>query len=105
MLLKLKPCAAILLICLMVGVGTASAADGYSAQRYHDEYTAARMAADLIVARPLGLAATVLGSALFIVSLPFSLLGSNTDEVYQRLVADTARYTFRRKHGGILKIT
>jgi hypothetical protein len=34
------------------------------------------MIADVIVARPIGLMATVVGSTVYVVSLPFSLLGA-----------------------------
>ncbi|MEE4360708.1 MAG: multidrug transporter [Pseudomonadales bacterium] len=54
------------------------------------------MAADLIVARPIGLAATVLGTATFIVSLPFSLAGGNVSEATEALVMGPARTTFYR---------
>lgn len=61
--------------------------------------SAAAMAVDLVLVRPLGLAATVLGTGLFIVSLPFSLLGMNTDEALVRLVGQPAEFTFLRPLG------
>ncbi|MFW6235191.1 MAG: hypothetical protein ACOC24_00240, partial [Desulfovibrionales bacterium] len=71
-------------------------------QPYTPEYgedTAAAMAADALVVRPVGIAATVVGGALFIVSLPFSALGGNTDQTFDRMVADPARFTFTRELG------
>ena len=41
-----------------------------------DSVIAGQMAGDALVVRPLGLCATVIGGALFIVSAPFSLLGA-----------------------------
>jgi hypothetical protein len=38
------------------------------------------MAGDLLVARPLGVLATVAGTAIYVVSLPFSLAGGNAGE-------------------------
>jgi hypothetical protein len=58
-----------------------------------------KMAGDILVVRPLGIIATVGGSALFIVALPFSALGGNTQEVFQQLVAKPAKYTFTRPVG------
>jgi hypothetical protein len=59
----------------------------------------AAMAIDLVVARPVGLVATVGGTAIFIVSSPFSLLGGNVDEAWDSLVLSPGRYTFSRPLG------
>ncbi|AWN15896.1 hypothetical protein [Salinisphaera sp. LB1] len=61
--------------------------------------SAAAMTFDAAVVRPLSLVATVAGTGLFIVSLPFSLLGHNTDKARERLVAEPAKYTFTRPLG------
>jgi len=61
-----------------------------------EEPSAMAMAGDLVVARPLGLIATVLGTAVFIVSLPFSLLGGNSGEAAKTLVVGPAKTTFVR---------
>lgn len=57
---------------------------------------AGAMAADLLVARPLLIGMTVVGTGLFIVSLPFSALGGNVDEAADQLVAGPARNAFVR---------
>jgi hypothetical protein len=57
------------------------------------------MAADFFVVRPFGIVASVVGSAIFIVSLPFSALGGNTKIAYQKLVKDPAKFTFKRPLG------
>lgn len=59
----------------------------------------AAMAADLVLARPLGLAATLLGTVVFVVGLPFELLSGNVSDPARKLVADPARYTFTRPLG------
>ena len=46
-----------------------------------------KMMVDILVARPLGIIATLLGTAGFIVSLPFSALGGNIQEAYKNLIA------------------
>lgn len=65
------------------------------------EVTAGEMAADVLIVRPLGIVATVVGSALFIVALPFAALGGNTGDVFEHLVKDPARFTFQRPLGDI----
>jgi hypothetical protein len=66
-----------------------------------DAVIAGQMAGDALVARPLGLCATVIGGALFVVSLPFSLLGRNTGDAFNYLVADPFKYTFTRPLGDL----
>ncbi|MGD9082387.1 MAG: hypothetical protein PVJ50_09935 [Desulfobacterales bacterium] len=61
--------------------------------------SAEAMAADFFVVRPLGIVATVAGSAIFIVSLPFSALGGNTKIACRKLVVDPAKFTFKRPLG------
>lgn len=61
-----------------------------------DEPGAGAMAADAVVARPLGLLATIAGSAAFVVSLPFSALGGNVPEAADALVIGPAKATFVR---------
>jgi hypothetical protein len=64
-----------------------------------NQITAEAMAADLFVIRPLGIVASVVGTAIFIVSLPFSALGGNTKIACQKLVEDPAKFTFKRPLG------
>jgi hypothetical protein len=52
-----------------------------------------------VLVRPLGIVATVGGTVLAIVALPFSLLGGNTQEVFQYLVVKPAKFTFVRPLG------
>jgi hypothetical protein len=61
--------------------------------------TAGEMAGDVLVVRPLGLCATVIGTALFVVSLPFSALGGNTDKAFNYLMKSPAKFTFDRPLG------
>lgn len=58
--------------------------------------TALAMTGDLVLARPLLLAMTVVGTAVFLVSLPFSLLGGNSLESANTLVVQPAKTTFVR---------
>lgn len=61
--------------------------------------SAEAMAADVVLVRPLTLVATVLGTGLFIVSLPFSILGGNVDDAGRNLVLKPAKSTFIRPLG------
>lgn len=53
------------------------------------------MVLDAVVARPLLAAATLGGTAIFLVSLPFSALGGNVDEAATTLIRTPAEATFR----------
>lgn len=64
-----------------------------------EKNTAGAMTADLVFVRPLGIVATILGCAVFVVSLPFSALGNNTEEASQKLVIDPVQFTFKRPLG------
>lgn len=57
------------------------------------------MVVDLVVARPAGFVATLGGTVIFIVSLPFSALGGNTGDAWESLVVSPAVYTFTRPLG------
>ena len=56
---------------------------------------------DALLLRPLGLAATVLGTAAFIVTLPFSLPTRSADDAAQVLIVKPATYTFARPLGEV----
>ena len=58
---------------------------------------------DFILVRPVGIVATAVGGVFYIISLPFSALGDNTDEAAQALVKDPAAYTFQRPLGDFSK--
>jgi len=54
---------------------------------------------DLVMARPLGLVATVAGSAVFVVSLPFALTSGSVKNTADTLVGKPFRFTFTRPLG------
>jgi len=49
-------------------------------QTLDEENSGAFMTADLNLVRPLGIVATVMGCAVFVVSFPFSVIGGNTKQ-------------------------
>lgn len=57
------------------------------------------VAMDLLIARPLGILATVAGGAIFLVSLPISAMTGQTRMVYEKMVKEPARYAFKRPIG------
>lgn len=58
--------------------------------------SALAMTGDALLVRPALLATTVVGTAVYIVSLPFSLLGGNAEEAGETLVVGPAKATFIR---------
>jgi len=68
-------------------------------QPYVKDRDPGAMTADLVLARPVGLAAIVVGTAVFVLSIPFSVIGGNTGQAWQKLVMDPTEYTFVRPLG------
>jgi hypothetical protein len=57
------------------------------------------VAADALVVRPLGLAATAVGAAIFVVALPFAAIAKDVKGTGATLVGAPARVTFQRRLG------
>lgn len=64
-----------------------------------EEPGAGKMMADMFFLRPVGVLATAVGAVFFVVSMPFSALGGNTEAVGEKLVREPALYTFQRPLG------
>lgn len=90
----IKGVSAALLITTLAVSQVATAATGDKQQK-----DPGAMTIDVLVARPVGLVATVAGAAVFVVSLPFSALGGNSEEAWDSLVVSPAEYTFKRELG------
>lgn len=58
-----------------------------------------KMVVDFILIRPLGIAATAVGTAMFIVSLPFSALGGNSKKVCRKMIVEPSKFAFKRELG------
>jgi hypothetical protein len=56
---------------------------------------------DGLLLRPSGILATVVGTAVFVVTLPFSIPTRSVDKAAQKLIVDPARYTFVRPLGQV----
>ena len=92
-----RPFTAALAAALLCASAQASAAESV----VDDAPSAEAMTFDLFVMRPLSLVGTVVGTAVYIVALPFNLLTLNLAEPGRRLVVEPARYTFVRDLGDL----
>lgn len=63
------------------------------------------IAADVLIVRPVCLAATVIGAALFLVSLPIAIVSDSSSETARKLVGLPARATFTRRLGDMSSLT
>lgn len=95
-----KTCIVCLLAITLLSAPMSALAANVEDKRTREHADPAVMAADLILVRPLGFVATLAGSAVFIVSIPFSAIGGNTEEAWESLVVSPATYTFKRPLGG-----
>ncbi len=70
-------------------------------QRFYDSKKPdpAMMLVDGIVVRPVSFVATVVGSVFYVLTLPFSAAGGNSDAAWDQMVAAPARTTFSRPLG------
>jgi hypothetical protein len=57
------------------------------------------MIVDLLVVRPVGLATTIVGTALTIVALPFTIPSGSVRESAELMIVSPAEYTFKRPLG------
>lgn len=84
---------------LAMAIGTAQA---QVTQDVDTAPSAVAMAADLLIVRPLGLVATVLGTGLFVLQLPLSLVqGEPPLDPARKLVVAPAQFTFSRPLGDL----
>lgn len=74
---------------------TAMAIDMYSTTKASSGY----MTADIVAARPVGIASTILGATAFVIASPFSALGDNFEQSFDELVKKPFLYTFKRPLG------
>ena len=79
---------------------TASASD-YAFDNPEVTPTGGEMLADAFLVRPFMLVGSVLTTATFVVTLPFSVIGGNVGDAANRLVAEPVKYTFARPLGDL----
>lgn len=78
---------------------TALAEENSPAQSDNYDATGLAMAADFVIARPLGLVTTLVGSAIFLAALPFEAMSGTVTDAASYLVEEPAKYTFTRPLG------
>jgi hypothetical protein len=86
---------AVAAVCLLLTASLARA-DQYGD---YEQPSSEAMAGDLIFVRPLGLVATILGTATFLVALPFTIPSGSVGSSAKALIGDPASYTFKRPLG------
>jgi hypothetical protein len=59
------------------------------------------MIADFLVARPLGLVATIAGATVYVLAFPFAAMAGDIHTPAELLVEEPARFTFVRPLGAI----
>jgi hypothetical protein len=64
-----------------------------------EERSSGEMLFDLFAVRPVGILATATGTAAYFLSLPFTILGGNSEEAGQKLVKEPALHAFKRPLG------
>ncbi|TWH64220.1 hypothetical protein LX59_02627 [Azomonas agilis] len=83
---------------LVALISTSALAENISGDPVYQSDTPAgySMLGDLLIARPLLIGATLIGSVAFVVSLPFSLASGSVNETAESLVFDPGREAFVR---------
>ena len=86
-----------LLMTAAVGMASVPAyAEEILDDQINDRPTTLTMIGDVVLARPMLLAITTLGTGLFLVTLPFSALGGNVKEAANTMVIGPGKSTFTR---------
>ncbi|RLA49137.1 MAG: hypothetical protein DRR04_09790 [Gammaproteobacteria bacterium] len=93
--MKIKPSARRAAIALMIGCLMLPQAL-WAQNAVDEDPNALIMVGDLVVARPIGVVMTVGGVAVWVVSLPFTLLAGNASEAAGALMGGPAEATFMR---------
>jgi hypothetical protein len=89
---------AVMLTMSSLGLPMAANAASYGYMAESSEPTGGEMMAEILM-RPFMLVGTVLTTATFIIMSPFSALGGNFGESFDKLVKEPAAYTFTRPLG------
>lgn len=88
-----------LLIAALVAVPFGSSVLALDTFTETEETTGSKMAVDLLLMRPAGIAATLAGSVVFVLALPFTLISGDTQHSLDKLIKEPGKYTFNRPLG------
>jgi hypothetical protein len=53
---------------------------------------------DILFARPLGIAAGIIGTGIFVVSLPFTVPTGSVNDAAEMLIVEPFKFSFTRKY-------
>ena len=95
-LIKYPAALMLVLAMLMLPLGSAALAQEYIES---DEASGDAMIYDFVIVRPISAVATLASTTVYILSLPFSALGGNSDEAAEKLVKEPFEWTFDRPLG------
>jgi hypothetical protein len=89
-------------VSLLLATSTiAAASDPGYADSPDNEVTAVAVVADFLVVRPLGIVATVVGTTMFVLALPFGAMAGDISTPAHLLVVEPAAFTFKRPLGDL----
>jgi hypothetical protein len=91
--------AMITLLMAVLVIGPLVPAVSAAEQMEREKPSGGMMMWDTLAMRPIGICATVIGSAVWLVSYPFAYLGGNTDAATEALVQAPYEWTFERPLG------
>lgn len=109
-----RPLLAVIITLILVGTwGGIGAAEPYSLRKTYNmdkaergfkeppqkEPSAAVVMLDAVIARPLGLATTIAGTGVFVLTLPFSVPSQSVDDAAWGLIGRPGGWTFDRPLG------
>ncbi len=83
----------LMLVVMLFAIGAFSSQGWAQWDPIEDEYNMW----DLLVARPLGIAAGIAGTAVFLVSLPFTIPTSSVDKAAQMFIVEPFKFSFVRE--------
>ena len=95
-LIKYPATGLLILAMLMLPLGTALAQQEYIES---EDASGDAMIYDFVIVRPISAVATLASTTVYILSLPFSALGGNSDEAAEKLVKEPFEWTFERPLG------
>jgi hypothetical protein len=64
-----------------------------------EHINAISVTSDILIFRPVGIALVPVTAVVFALAYPFTLIGNNTEKVFDVLVAENIKYTFKRPLG------
>jgi hypothetical protein len=75
-----------------------SGAQAWDEKRKDDPAVAERNMMDILFARPLGIAAGIIGTGIFVVSLPFTVPTGSVNDAAEMLIVEPFKFSFTRKY-------